>query len=210
MRSPARILTLLTVFSVGYLAGTSNWMADSRLKAQPVSDEVSEKIGEVFAALQAARGALDQDGLYNPASITLSATGILAGGVDAISDLESGRGVDPETFAALYAGQATDEIAVELDKDELGRLTRARSSACIRSRGSSRCTRNAFDIPVRPVTKLRRFEIWQAASTSSLPGRFVRRSNRIGDMPFQGIRQGPGCKLQMNHSPVSRLFRPMG
>ena len=123
MRSPAQFLTLLTVFSVGYLAGTSNWMADSHLKAQPASDEVSEKIGEVFGALQAARGALDQDGLYNPASKTLNATGILAGGVDAIADLESARGVDPETFASLYAGQATDDIAVELDKDELGRLT---------------------------------------------------------------------------------------
>lgn len=126
MRILARSLALMTVFSLGYFAGTSDWQADSRLNAQgaqPGSDEVSEKISEAFGALQAARGALDQDGLYNPASKTMNATGILAGGVDAIADLESGRGVDPETFAALYAGQATDEIAAELDTDEVGRLT---------------------------------------------------------------------------------------
>ena len=44
------------------------------------------------------------------------------GGVDAEKDLEEGRGVDPETFAALYAGLATPKIAENMDFDELGRL----------------------------------------------------------------------------------------
>lgn len=130
MRIPARCFTLLAVFSFGYFAGSSHWQADSRLNAQgfgaaaqPQTDELTEKIGEAFAAVQTARGTLDQDGLYNPASKTVNVTAILSGGVDAVADLESGRGVDPETFAALYAGMATDEVAAEIDKDELGRLT---------------------------------------------------------------------------------------
>ena len=41
---------------------------------------------------------------------------------DAISDLETGRGVDPETFAALYAEQATDEVRLKLTRDDQGRL----------------------------------------------------------------------------------------
>ena len=129
MRKPARVLTLLAVFSLGYFAGTAQWQADSHLNAQgfgnadPQADELTEKIGEAFAAVQTARGVLDQDALYNPATKTVNVTGVLSGGVDAITDLESGRGVDPETFAALYAGMATDEISAELDKDELGRLT---------------------------------------------------------------------------------------
>lgn len=129
MRNPARCLTLLAVFSLGYFAGTSHWQADSRLNAQgfgaaqPGADELTEKIGEAYAAVQTARGTLDQDGLYNPATKTANITGIMSGGVDAVADLESGRGVDPETFAALYAGMANDAVAAELDKDELGRLT---------------------------------------------------------------------------------------
>ena len=48
---------------------------------------------------------------------------VSTGGGDAVADLESGRGVDPETFAALYADLATDEIAQHLAKDGEGRLT---------------------------------------------------------------------------------------
>ena len=44
------------------------------------------------------------------------------GGIDAEKDLEEGRGVDPETFAALYAGLAVPKIAENMDSDELGRL----------------------------------------------------------------------------------------
>jgi hypothetical protein len=44
------------------------------------------------------------------------------GGIDAERDLEEGRGVDPETFAALYADNAAPRIAQHLDYDELGRL----------------------------------------------------------------------------------------
>lgn len=48
---------------------------------------------------------------------------VLAGGINAVDDLESGRGVDPETFAALYADEATEDVKLHLGKDEDGRLT---------------------------------------------------------------------------------------
>jgi hypothetical protein len=47
----------------------------------------------------------------------------LTGGGSAKTDLEAGRGVDPETFAALYAGKALPEIQPLLGSDEQGRVT---------------------------------------------------------------------------------------
>jgi hypothetical protein len=48
---------------------------------------------------------------------------VLSGGGNARADLESGMGVDPETFAALYADQAIPEIQQNLAKDDDNRLT---------------------------------------------------------------------------------------
>ena len=45
------------------------------------------------------------------------------GGLDATKDLEDGRGVDPETFASLYAGRASDAIEPHIAVDDQGRLT---------------------------------------------------------------------------------------
>ncbi|MCR9198416.1 MAG: hypothetical protein NXI04_07235 [Planctomycetaceae bacterium] len=41
--------------------------------------------------------------------------GVSVGGIDALKDLEEGRGVDPETFAALYAGFAVPSVARHLN-----------------------------------------------------------------------------------------------
>ena len=43
------------------------------------------------------------------------------GGVDALRDLEEGRGVDPETFAAIYADRATPDVTQHIDTDPEGR-----------------------------------------------------------------------------------------
>lgn len=42
-------------------------------------------------------------------------------GIDAVRDLEEGRGVDPETFAAIYADRATPEVTQNIDTDADGR-----------------------------------------------------------------------------------------
>lgn len=86
-------------------------------------DPIEIAIAEANSAVKKAADLLEQDGRYVSASKTINVSAVLAGGVDALSDLETGRGVDPETFAALYADQATDEVAPQLDRDELGRLT---------------------------------------------------------------------------------------
>lgn len=120
--------TILSIFGLGYVAGSFQWTADSEAIAQldddqGASEEVTKSITAAYSALQTVRSNLNQEGRYTPASRIINATGLMAGGIDAIADLESGRGVDPETFGALYADQATDEVAVNLDTDENGRLT---------------------------------------------------------------------------------------
>jgi len=131
MRPFVQTLALLIVFGCGYVAGTSPSALEPRAHAQGFGgaaqadegDEVTKQISAAFAALQSARNLLTQDNRYNSATKSINVSAILAGGVDAVADLEAGRGIDPETFAALYAGQATDEISAELSTDELGRMT---------------------------------------------------------------------------------------
>jgi hypothetical protein len=66
---------------------------------------------------------LQEEKRYVPAIQGLNAFATTVGGVDAIADLESGQGVDPETFAGLYAGQALAEVAESLARDAEGHLT---------------------------------------------------------------------------------------
>ena len=81
------------------------------------------RIKAALDAINVAQQALMQEGLYTPAVEGLNTFAVTAGGVNAISDLETGRGVDPETFAGLYAGLAVDEVNEQLGRDDEGRLT---------------------------------------------------------------------------------------
>ncbi|MFV0444757.1 MAG: hypothetical protein ACK5Q5_14390 [Planctomycetaceae bacterium] len=81
------------------------------------------KIRDAQAALQTAMEELRQINRYNPITDGLNSFLILSGGGDAMQDLESGNGVDPETFAAIYAGKAIPEVADQLGKDDEGRIT---------------------------------------------------------------------------------------
>lgn len=94
-------------------------------KAPPVDISIAnaEKIKNATDTLETAQAALQQDGSYVPAVRGLNAFATLAGGVDAVSDLESGRGVDPITFSGLHVGLATDEVTPHLGFDASGRLT---------------------------------------------------------------------------------------
>ena len=49
------------------------------------------------------------------AFIGINFFGVSVGGINALRDLEEGRGVDPETFAALYAGFAVPSVAKHLN-----------------------------------------------------------------------------------------------
>ena len=86
------------------------------------SEETQKKITAAFEALKAAKEALEAESLYVSATKTMNSFGVLSGGLNAVEDLETGRGVDPETFAALYADLATEEVKLKLSKDDKGRL----------------------------------------------------------------------------------------
>ena len=58
-----------------------------------------------------------------PATKGLNAFAVSCGGVNALDDLEAGNGVDPETFAGLYAGLAKPDVAAQLGRDDQGRIT---------------------------------------------------------------------------------------
>lgn len=127
MRAFWKTISVLSIFGLGYLAGAMQWSAHSSAVAQledkGASEEVTKSVTAAYAALQTVRSNLNQEGRYTPATKMLNATGVMAGGIDAMADLKSGQGVDPETFGGLYAGHATDEVSIDLDTDENGRLT---------------------------------------------------------------------------------------
>ena len=117
------------LLALGYVLGTLNPLAlpQAGAQAEPaestLSDDARTKIKQANEALLSAMSTLQAEQLYNPATKGLNAFAITSGGLDAVADLDSGRGVDPETFAGLYAGDAIDEVAQHLGRDEEGRLT---------------------------------------------------------------------------------------
>jgi hypothetical protein len=84
---------------------------------------VRDKLRSTEQAVAEAMQMLQDEKRYVPAIVGLNAFATTVGGVDAIADLESGQGVDPETFAGLYAGQAVPEVAEHLAHDSQGRVT---------------------------------------------------------------------------------------
>lgn len=134
MPRAATVLAGLMLFALGYAVGTGNvWVTSTAhaqaQNAQPAEDdlnlskETTEKLNELNLVLQDAADALTQEGRYTSVTEGLNALLILSGGGDAQADLESDTGVDPETLAALYAGQAIPEVQDHLDKDEDGHVT---------------------------------------------------------------------------------------
>ncbi len=131
MRTFHRSLIVVGLLALGYGLGSSGVLAPTALRAQKdqkeedegLRKETQEKIKDAHAALVRAMAALQEDQLYTPVMKGVNAFAVLSGGANVKQDLETGRGVDPETFAALYADQATDEIGEHLKKDDQGRMT---------------------------------------------------------------------------------------
>lgn len=121
-------VSVLGLLSLGYVLGATGTLSPTPLGAQAAAEggpsaESLAKLKEVFAAIKNAAETLEQENLYVPATSTLNVFSVTAGGLNSVQDLEDGRGVDPETFAALYAGEAKPEIKENLDYDDQGRLT---------------------------------------------------------------------------------------
>jgi hypothetical protein len=116
----------LALLTVGYLCGSGGLSLQQNLTAQDadsgLSADTATKVQLAHESLKAAMDALQQDGKYEGLSESPNAFLILSGGGNAMEDLQSGSGVDPESFAALYARNVKPEIKDALTTDEQGRL----------------------------------------------------------------------------------------
>ena len=136
MRKWSQWMAAFGFMGLGYVLGAAGvtgsvvvWAQNEEEKPAAVaaaagasSEEAQKKIAAAFEALKVAREALETESLYFSATKTMNSFGVLSGGLNAVEDLETGRGVDPETFAALYADLATEEVKLKLSKDDKGRL----------------------------------------------------------------------------------------
>lgn len=117
----------LTMWTVGYWCGGGNLPTSvSSVTAQDgaagLTDDTASKIKAAHDTLKTAMDALQQDGKYEGLSESPNAFLILSGGGNAMEDLQSGQGVDPESFAALYAKTVKPEILDALTTDDQGRV----------------------------------------------------------------------------------------
>ncbi|HVJ88025.1 MAG TPA: hypothetical protein VM452_20340 [Caulifigura sp.] len=124
MRRWQTALAYTSVLSLGYFAGLSGFSPLTPLAAQESGalTKPNAKLSAAFTALSEAADSLKTDGQYEAITQGTNAFLVLAGGGSAKSDLESGGGVDPETYGALYAGLVAPEIADQITKDDTGRL----------------------------------------------------------------------------------------
>lgn len=119
-------VAMAAVLAFGYVLGSTNVLRLPSLfgqDEQTISEDAQKKVQAAYDALRSAMDTLKQEGTYKPVTKGLNSYAVLAGGLDMETDLEEGRGVDPETFAALYAGDATETVAENLARDDEGRLT---------------------------------------------------------------------------------------
>lgn len=130
--------------------------AEEKATEQPTaargpSRETLEKIKRAYDALKEAADALEKEQYYAAATNEVNVFGVLSGGVNAIGDLESGNGVDPETFAAIYAGTIKPEVQELLQRDS-----------------SNRYTYNGKLVQMYPVSELRRRFLIRAQLTGQI------------------------------------------
>lgn len=131
-----RTLLSCTLIGLGYILGVTGIFQPQASSAQApkvldtedaevaitISNDAVKQIKLISESLAAAMETLRLESQYTAATETLNPYLILTGGGNAIDDLERGTGVDPFTFADLYAGNAVREVADELTRDDQGRL----------------------------------------------------------------------------------------
>ena len=117
----------LLLLAAGYVLGASQSFQSTTLHAQQNSgtptEETEDKIKRGDKQLVEAQSALEQENFMRTATKGLNSFATSCGGVNALDDLEAGNGVDPETFAGLYAGLAKPDVATHLGRDDQGRIT---------------------------------------------------------------------------------------
>jgi len=97
------------------LTGSSGCLADEPADEVRLSADTLTKYKKVKRSLGDLDDFLQAVGFERPAILELNYLAMSVGGIDALKDLEEGRGVDPETLAGLYAGYAVPSVARELN-----------------------------------------------------------------------------------------------
>lgn len=108
MRRTVALVSGVALFAAGFVCGHLDSAFPSTLNAQ--LDEPAQLTPDALVAYQKARKAVsDLNDTFIAAGYSTAGTSdvnyfsVSVGGIDVMRDLEEGRGVDPETFAALYA-----------------------------------------------------------------------------------------------------------
>jgi hypothetical protein len=126
MRRVARGFSCLGLLFAGYVLGSLQIGGLAALRAEPQSESLPEavaaRVRDANRVVSDAMQGLQEEKRYVPAIQGVNAFAVTVGGVDAVADLESGQGVDPETFAGLYAGQALPDIAEHIARNAEGHL----------------------------------------------------------------------------------------
>lgn len=109
-----------------FLVGLAISSAAAQEKTAPdhgLPEEIAHKVRIAQDALEEVQGVLETENLYVPAVDGLNPAAIMAGGLNALDDLNGKGGVDPFTFVGLYEGRAIDGVREFLERDpETGRL----------------------------------------------------------------------------------------
>lgn len=124
MRRWQSALAYTGVLTLGYFAGAAGLSTSHPAAAQDraAAPKPNIKLGAAITALSEAADSMKIDGNYETITQGTNAFLVLSGGGSAKADLESGSGVDPETYGALYAGLVVPELADQITKDDNGRL----------------------------------------------------------------------------------------
>ena len=131
-RRPLRVVPPVLLAAAAFLAGRASGPGPAAVAvpahaaqdaAGGIDDAIVQQIVVGYRGLSRAQSNLQQAGRYVPAANGLNAFITLAGGYDVLGSLQAGRGVDPETYAALEAGFAPQQVLTDLGRDADGRLT---------------------------------------------------------------------------------------
>jgi hypothetical protein len=124
MRRWQSALAYMGVLTLGYIAGVSGLGTTTPAAAQEAAavTKPNVKLAAAITALSEAADSLKADGNYETITQGVNSFLVLSGGGNAKADLESGSGVDPDTYGALYAGLVIPELADQVTKDDNGKL----------------------------------------------------------------------------------------
>ncbi|MCH2202963.1 MAG: hypothetical protein MK102_13400 [Fuerstiella sp.] len=127
MQKLSLIIFSATAFAAGCLVGSSQGLSPHRIEAARqdngrLSYEALLTYKKSNVLLNSLSEMLLKEERHKSATEGENYFALSVGGIDSLQDLEKGQGVDPETFAALYAGREIPQVAEHLETDNSGRI----------------------------------------------------------------------------------------